>query len=217
MPFDPIDFEPRAWVPGPGWPIPLEALTPFYEAAQVAAEAGPFDYDPISALPGRPAQMVPGLDGEVVATRLERFSRPTNFWTRYGDGLSRDADVQILMNAPLRAVRLTPGGGAVDHLEVRRPDGTDAKVRARRYVIAAGGLETARLLMASNDVKPAGVGGDHGQLGRYYMCHLAAAAGEITFFDPQRVAFDYEFDQAGVYVRRRLRPAPPRRSATQSA
>ena len=40
LPFDPIDFEDRPWVPGPGWPIDLQSLTEDYQAAQVAAEAG---------------------------------------------------------------------------------------------------------------------------------------------------------------------------------
>jgi choline dehydrogenase-like flavoprotein len=204
LPFDPIDFETRSWVPGPGWPFGLETLTAFYPDAQIAAEAGAFDYDPATALPGRPRELTPGLDGDVVVTRLERFSRPTNFWTRYGEALSRDPDVHILVNAPLAGVRLAPDGGSVDHLEAHRPDGSSARVRARRYVIAAGGLETARLLMASDEVKSCGVGGDSGHLGRHYMSHLAASAGEITFADPARTAFDYERDADGIYVRRRL-------------
>jgi choline dehydrogenase-like flavoprotein len=204
IPFDPIDFEARPWVPGPGWPIGLEALTPFYEGAQVAAEAGAFDYDPASALPGRPASLVPGLDDDTIETRLERFSRPTDFWKRYGEALSRDPDVHVLMEAPLLGVRLAADGRSVDHLEVRRPDGGAAAVRARRYVMAAGGLETVRLLLASDDVKSCGVGGDSGQLGRNYMSHLAAAAGEIRFNQPAAVAFDYELDADGIYVRRRL-------------
>ena len=204
IPYDPIDFAQRSWVPGPGWPLSLQSLTPYYEAAQVAAEAGPFDYDPATALPGRQAEYVRGLDGPTVATRLERFSRPTDFWKRYGQALARDPDVHVLMQAPLRAIRLKAGGAGVDHLEVARPDGSSARVRARRYVLAAGGLETVRVMLASDDIKACGVGGDHGQLGRYYMSHLAAAVGEVRFNRPDEVAFDYEQDAQGVYVRRRL-------------
>ena len=204
LPFDPIDFEHRPWVPGPGWPIDLQSLTEDYQAAQIAAEAGPFDYDPSSALPGAQAEFAPGLDGPDIVTRLERFSRPTNFWTRYGDGLARDPQVHVLMNAPTLAIRLAADGRAVDHLEVRAPDGTAAKVRARQYVIAAGGLESVRLLLSSDDVQSHGVGGGSGHLGRYYMSHLAATAGRVTFAEPSRIAFDYAVDAAGVYVRRRL-------------
>ena len=113
--------------------------------------------------------------------------------------------VQVFIHAPVTGVRLTPNGGAVDHVEVAAPNGTRRPVRARRYVLALGGLETVRLLLASNDVRPAGVGNDHDQLGRHYMSHLAATAGEIAFSGaPESIAFDYEQDSAGVYVRRRL-------------
>jgi choline dehydrogenase-like flavoprotein len=204
IPFDPIDFESRDWVAGPGWPFEIETLTPYYVAAQAAAEAGAFDYDPASVLPHTQSEFARGLDSALIETRLERFSRPTNFWTRFGADLTKADNVRILMNAPVQEIHLTADGSAIDHLEVRRPNGTTTQVRAKRYVLALGGLESVRLMMTSNRVKPDGLGGDHGQLGRFYMSHLAAAVGEIRFADPASVAFDYALDDAGIYVRRRL-------------
>jgi choline dehydrogenase-like flavoprotein len=32
-PFDPIDFEPRPWIPHSGWPFGPDELTPFYQRA----------------------------------------------------------------------------------------------------------------------------------------------------------------------------------------
>ncbi len=204
IPFDSIDFAERPWVSGPGWPISLQSLEPYYVAAQDAAEAGPFDYDPGHALPGRPAEFAPGLDGAMIQTRLERFSKPTDFWRRYGAVLTAAKNVQVFLNAPVTGLRLKPDGAAVDHVEVAAGD-RRVRVRARCYVIAMGGLETTRLLLASNDVRPAGIGNDHDQLGRYYMSHLAATAGQVTFNgDPSAINYDYEKDAAGVYVRRRL-------------
>jgi choline dehydrogenase-like flavoprotein len=205
IPLDAIDFAERPWVAGSGWPFGPEALAPYYPLAQAACEAGPFDYDPASALPGRPASLVPGLDGETIATTLERFSKPTDFSVRYRTILTRSANVRLLLNAPVAAVRLTQNGATTDHLEVARKDGRRIALRARCYVLAMGGLEVPRLLMASNDVRPAGIGGDHDQVGRYYMSHLAATSGTIVFNGPPAaIPFDYETDAAGAYVRRRL-------------
>jgi choline dehydrogenase-like flavoprotein len=204
VPFDPIDFANRPWVPGPGWPFPLAGLTQYYEAAQVAAEAGDFDYDPRSALPGHPAEFAKGLDSDWLQTRLERFSKPTNFYRRFGPNVRRDPHVHLVMDTPVTRIALAPGGGTVDHLDLRAPDGSTFELRAERYVLAMGGLETVRLMLASDDVKSRGVGGDSGHLGRFYMSHLAATAGRIRFNRPNEVAFDYERDAAGVYVRRRV-------------
>jgi choline dehydrogenase-like flavoprotein len=202
LPFDPIDLEPRDWIPHAGWPIAHEDLAAYYPAAQALAEAGPFDYDPATALPGKPARFAPGLETAAVTTRLERFSKPTDFWRRLGGELVASPKVRVLLNAAVTGVRLVADGGGVDHIEAADRLGARKRITAKCYVLAAGGLETVRLLLASNDVKPAGIGNDHDQLGRCYMSHTAATSGYVTFTGPP--AFDYERDAEGIYVRRRL-------------
>lgn len=205
IPYDPIDFAHRPWVAGPGWPFGREVLDPWYRLAQVAIEAGRFDYDPATTLPDDQAEFAPGLDGGPVQTRLERFSKPTDFWRRFGGDLTQAENVNVVMNAPVTGVRLTADGSAVDHVEVASPDGARLQIRGRRVVVAMGGLESVRLLLASNDVRPAGVGNDNDQLGRNYMSHLAATSGTVTFSGPaDSIRWNYQKDADGIYVRRRL-------------
>lgn len=198
IPFDPIDFADRPWVPHSGWPISYEDVARYYPAAMEASEAGPFDQ-----VPGGP--IVPGLDGEWLHTTIERFSRPTNFWARYGAQLTRAANVQVVTEAATTAVRLDPHGRHVNHFEVTLPDGQVRQARARHYVLAAGGLETTRILLNSDDVQPGGIGSAGGWLGKGYMCHLAATFGIAQFTgDPRTIFFGYERDAQGVYIRRRI-------------
>lgn len=202
IPFDPIDFEQRDWVAHSGWPIGYDEVARYYPAALEAAEAGAFDHMPSGPI-------IPGLDGEALHTTIERFSRPTNFWTRYGDALTRAGNVRVVTNAPVTAVRLAADSGSVDHLEVRSPGGDAWPVRARRYVLAAGGLETARLLLVSDDVMLGGIGNGGDWLGRGYMCHLAATFGMARFTGPRAsIGFDYQRDAEGIYIRRRIAPTP---------
>ena len=205
IPFDPIDFEARDWAPGSGWPFGYEALAPYYPEALERTDAGRFLFDPASALPGSQSELAPGLDGELIRTTIERFSKPTNFWRKYGDALTRSADVRVCPNAAVTGIRLHPDGRKVDHLQVAGPAGETVRLRAGAYVLALGGLETARLMLASNDLRPAGVGNEHGHLGRNYMSHLCTTEGVVTFAGPASgVAYDYERDADGVYLRRRL-------------
>ena len=44
MPFDPIDFEARDYLPHSGWPIDYDTLAPFYPRANQLCEAGRFAY-----------------------------------------------------------------------------------------------------------------------------------------------------------------------------
>jgi hypothetical protein len=72
-------------------------------------------------------------------------------------------------------------------------------------VLATGGLETARLLLASRDVTPQGVGNQHDVVGRYYMCHIAGNVGTLTVHGPTRnVRHGYEISPEGIYCRRRI-------------
>lgn len=205
IPYDPIDFAARPWVPGAGWPLPYRSLAPYYPAASAAAESGRFDFDPASALPGQQRAFLPGLDGDLVQTTLERFSRPTNFWTRFRDVLLRAPNVLVLPATPVTGIRLGPDGRTVEAIEVVTRTGRHRRIRASAYVLALGGLETTRLLLASNDVRPAGIGNDGDQLGRCYMSHLCTAASTVTFSGPAaQVAHDYARDPDGIYLRRRL-------------
>lgn len=206
MPFDPIDFETRSHVPHSGWPLSYEDLLPYYPQANALAEAGRFSYDAAEALGPQVRPMIEGFDSLRVSTSgLERFSCPTHFGSRYAKRLQLAPGVQVLLGANCTAVRLQEDGQAVRTLEVATLAGTRFTVAPRAAVLATGGLETARLLLASRDVTPAGVGNQHDVVGRYYMCHIAGNVGTLTVKGPtSNVRHGYEVAQEGVYCRRRL-------------
>ena len=206
MPFDPIDFEARPHVPHSGWPMAYEDLLPYYPPANALAEAGRFSYDADDALGPGAAPMIRGFDSPRVRTSgLERFSCPTDFGSRYARRLQLAPGVRVLLGANCTAVRLQPDGRAVHALEITTLAGRRFWASPRAAVLATGGLETARLLLASRDVVPAGVGNFHDVVGRYYMCHIAGNVGTLKIHGPPRhVSHGYEVAPEGVYCRRRL-------------
>jgi choline dehydrogenase-like flavoprotein len=210
MPFDPIDFEARSQVPHSGWPISYEDLLPFYPQANALSEAGRFSYDADEALGGAAPPMIRGFASDVVRTNgLERFSCPTNFGTRYERRLRVAPDIQVLLGANVTAIGLEADGRSVRDVVVATLAGRRFRVAARATVLATGGLETARLLLASRDVAAQGVGNEHDVVGRYYMCHIAGNVGTLVFNGrPQDVRHGYEVTPEGIYCRRRLAIAP---------
>ncbi|MDB5870404.1 MAG: dependent oxidoreductase [Polaromonas sp.] len=206
MPFDPIDFETRSHVPNSGWPLSYDDLLPFYPRANALSEAGRFSYQAEDALGPGAAPLIQGFSSQrVLASGLERFSCPTHFGSRYARQLGLAPHVQVLLGANCTAVRLQPDGRAVRAVEVATLAGSRFSVAARVTVLAAGGLETARLLLASRDVSPAGVGNHHDVVGRYYMCHIAGNVGRLIVQGPTRnVRHGYELTPEGIYCRRRL-------------
>jgi choline dehydrogenase-like flavoprotein len=200
MPFDAIDFERRDWIAGSGWPISLEELLPFYPEANRIAEAGRFAYAAKDAFGPDAATMFRGFDSDVVRTDgLERFSCPTNFGARYERRLKVASDVRVLLGANCTALKLAPHGRTLRDVEVTTLEGNRFTVQPRVTVIATGGLETARLLLASD------IGNEHDVVGRYYMCHIAGNVGSLVIDGPaSNVRHGYEISPEGIYCRRRI-------------
>jgi choline dehydrogenase-like flavoprotein len=210
MPLDPIDFEVRDYVPHSGWPLTRAALLPYYPAANRLCEAGDFRYSAAETFADGGRAMIDGFNSDCFsADTLERFSCPTDFGARYGHRLRAASNIRVLLHANVTAIRLHGGGSHVENLEIRTLEGRRLQARARHYVLAAGGLEVPRLLLASRDVMADGIGNQHDLVGRFYMCHLAGTIGTLRVALPRsRIHHGYELSAEGIYCRRRLALRP---------
>jgi choline dehydrogenase-like flavoprotein len=204
VPLDPIDLERRDWVAGSGWPIGWEELARYYPQAQEYCEAGAYSYTASEALGPQARPVIDGLDDpDILADRLERFSRPTDFGKASFKRLAASANVRVLLHA--QALRLSAENGPVEVLEAASAPGRKLTVRALRYVLASGGLEVPRLLMASDASRRGGLGNEGGALGRYYMCHAENTLGLLKLRPANRaVALYFETTSDGIYVRRKM-------------
>lgn len=176
---DPIDFRRRSWVPHSGWPIGEEHLAPYYETVHEQLQLGEVQYD---------ERVWNGLDGR--APEFDPSAFVTRFW-RFDDmkerfGATRSADVfespriHVLLHANLSHIQVAANAAHVEYVEVRSLQGPRARVDARHYVLACGGIENARILLASRDVEEVGVGNRHDQVGRYFMEHPHGRAGQVS-------------------------------------
>lgn len=215
VPFDPIDFEARPVAGDARWPLGYDEVSPFLQRACEWCRCGDavFDAGRLPELEGR--SIVPGFaDGEVRATALERWSLPTNFGRLYRDALERSPSLRL--ETGLTCTEIVPkaslsedGMRSVDYLEARSRDGRRVEIEAARYVVAAGGLGSTRLLFASTRHDPDGIGNHSGHLGRWYMAHVEVRVGQVRFTTPpERTIYGHERDRNGVYVRRRFTLSP---------
>lgn len=206
VPFDPVDFEPREITGGARWPVSYEEIASFFQRACDWCVCGRavFNARSIPTLADR--TIVPGfVDGAVRATSLERWSLPTNFGSQYGRRLKRSKNLTLVTGLTCTEIVCRHSGHGVDHLKARTLDGRSASIRASKHVIACGGLETTRLLFASNRLHPKGLGNQSGHLGRWYMAHVETRVAEVHFTTPpEDTIYGYERDLDGVYVRRRF-------------
>jgi choline dehydrogenase-like flavoprotein len=210
VPFDEIDFETRDYIAYSGWPIGRDALLPFYPRANRLCEAGEFEYIAGGAF-GRPLRpMIDGFrSGHFSTDSLERFSCPTNFGARYEHRLRNAPNIRVLLHANLTRIVFHPGGDAVESLIVRTLADKSFTVRAAQVVLATGGLEVPRLLLANRDKWADGIGNQHDVVGRYYMCHIAGTVGTLKQSgSADHVWHGYDVSDEGIYCRRRLALTP---------
>ena len=206
VPLDPIDFERRAYVPNSGWPITRKDLDPFYVRAHRYCQAGEFSYALNEVFDAPVPPTIDGFTSSAFDTnRIERFSKPTNFGKEYRKRLATMGDVRVILHSPCRKINLNNDGSAITSVTVSPGVQKDFFVKARFYVIAAGGIETTRLLLASDESRRGGLGNQSGALGRNYMCHLESTLGILRLLPAARpVVVNFERTSDSVYVRRKL-------------
>lgn len=196
--YEPFDFEADRVGEAAGWPISYE------EATSHAAGAAQF------LGIGRPVfdEALPWAEGGGSLTaRLERWCAIPQLMRLYEREIRSNPKARLYPGLTCVGVSLDACGGRVDRLRVRDRSGVERAVRARHYVLAAGGIGTARLLLASDDVESAGVGGRSGWLGRGYMGHLKGAIADIVLTGLDEAQVDYRRHGDG-YVRPRLMLRP---------
>jgi choline dehydrogenase-like flavoprotein len=174
-PLDPEDFEPRDWVTPAGWPIERSTLDPYYTRACELVQVTPFHYDPATI--GRPQRLL--AEDEAFETTFFHLSPPTRFGQRYRAELEASASVRVLLHATAVRLAADPEGRRLEAIEAMGPGGRFT-VASPRYVLATGAIENARLLLASRDVAPAGLGNDRDLVGRHFMDHPAVALGDVV-------------------------------------
>lgn len=187
-PFDALDFAERPWIPHSGWPIARHELDGYLERAGALLGLGPQRYDESMWERFGVAPPRPPLDPALLRTQLWQYSRgengsPTDFAR---DVLSRLSDARaltVVVHANVTRIRTRDGGASVTGVEARTLEGKRLTVRSPVVILACGAIENARLLLASNDARPAGLGNEHDLVGRFLMDHLNPP---IASFEPAR-------------------------------
>jgi choline dehydrogenase-like flavoprotein len=169
-PFEAIDFQKRDWVEGSGWPFPQKEIEPYYRkvggvlgipgAEYFASRRTPgHNFLSSSTIETKPFQWAkkPFLAGDYIESAMKQFP-----------------NLKLVLNAPVVRLVESDNTQTVEAAEFVLPGGATGQIHARYFVLAAGGLETPRLLLNSTTVRESGIGNDHDVVGRYLSTHPKA-------------------------------------------
>jgi choline dehydrogenase-like flavoprotein len=178
-PLDPQDFERRDWLPWSGWPISWETVDAYrVETAKILGLPNArFDVEGWRNVVPSPFN----LDGTHFENILFSFSSPEiNFGESYREQVLGASNVTTFLHANLTDMRLQSDSQCIETLQVSVLPGKVFTVRPRAVVLATGGIENARLLLASRKDRESGLGNEHDFVGRFFMEHLHVRAGHMV-------------------------------------
>ena len=172
-PLDKEDFEKRDWVPNSGWPISKADLLPYYEDAHQWLCLGPRSFDPEfwEREINRPDARLFHLSEDGIQEIISQFSPPVRMGTLHREELSKSPLISVYLWANVMELVRAPGEDRVDEVVTKTLCGRTHKFRARTFVLAAGGIENARLLLLSRRHQAEGLGNQNGLVGRFFMDH----------------------------------------------
>jgi choline dehydrogenase-like flavoprotein len=182
-PLDRWDFEQRDWIPYSGWPFGLEELDPWYRKVHDVLKLGPINFDPLfweQAIDRLDVQRIPFVTGKVRDT-ISQFSPPVRFGKAYGRELRQAKFVRLFLHANMTQLIPNTTCQSIKKVRVQTLTGKRMHVTARYFVLACGGIENARLLLASSEIISKGIGNQHDLVGRFFMEHPRMLKGEIQF------------------------------------
>ncbi|MFB2839407.1 GMC oxidoreductase [Floridanema evergladense] len=167
IPLDPIDFEQRDWIPYSGWAIDRTDLDPYYERAHRLCKIGPYTYEP-EDWEDKEAKRLP-FTSDRITTRISQFGSKTPFTHEYRETIKQSKNITTLLYANVVELETDESTQAVTRLRIACLSNKQIWLKAKVVILATGGLENARLLLASNRQQPAGLGNQNDLVGRYFM------------------------------------------------
>jgi choline dehydrogenase-like flavoprotein len=153
--------------PDTAWPISMEELHQYYLRAHDLAGLGRFKYDDVSYWTSQGATPIGGSDLRVRMLILKRV----NFWHLLEDEIRNSKHTDICLNANVTGLEFSRRSTKVELASVvattieKAEPARNIRVSARVFVLAAGAIESTRILLN------AGLGSSSNQLGLNFVEH----------------------------------------------
>jgi choline dehydrogenase-like flavoprotein len=171
MPFTPIDFDRRDWVPGSGWPISFADVNKYYDRAgeYCGVDADGYSAD---AWMSRTSLASPMQGSKRVVAKAAKSARPpTRFFHKYGPLLSESNRVSVYKNSNVVDLLFDKQTKKVREIFFTADGKTLHGVSAGIFVLCMGGIENARMLLSFNEKYENALGNRGDNVGRYFMEH----------------------------------------------
>lgn len=159
---DEWDFRQKVTGVDTAWPIARRDLEPYLDRARDILEIACFGQNE-------------ALNDQLLQVRWT-YSPPVQFASKYRDAIKRSTRLVLSLNSYV--ANFVAKDGVVVALDVRDAANNRYTVRAKQYVLCAGGIENSRLLLWANAQNEGRLITQADALGKYWMEHPHYTVGE---------------------------------------
>lgn len=181
LPLDPFDFKEKHWIEHSGWPISFEDIEEYYQRA-AEMHNGPN----IRSYFDEWSQTADAADTELNLVPVSVYWMGIynlDFSLTVGSFIEQSDNVNLYFSLTAVNVSLNDSLDAVDCIEALTKTKDKISVRAKQFIIAGGGIENARLLLASNSQIETGIGNQSDNVGRFFMDHPSGSVATVELND----------------------------------
>ena len=176
-PFETADFQKRTINGLPGWPIRYSELKPYLSEAMKILDLDPQEgFTPINKKPTLKDHFYPDAFAQ---------SPPTRFNSKYIAQITASEKIDCFINATAVDLKLNSSHQTVSHIEVANYNGATVSVKAGRFILCLGGIETPRFMLNCNRQVKTGIGNGSDMIGRCFMEHLNVPIGSFLYREPE--------------------------------
>lgn len=170
---DPIDYQGRPELNLPNWPVQFDEIKPYISKAAEYLGLSQKFFNPNVLLEslgvGDPNLVENSTD--LLQTKVFQIAENIRLGTRFLEAPPDTDNLTVYLNLNILNLNLEETGNSVKSLNCATLNGRKVTAIANIVVIACHAIENARILLASNDVAPNGIGNDFDHVGRYFMDH----------------------------------------------
>lgn len=175
LPFDEHVFTKKDWIKESGWPISYTDLKDHYNDANRFMKIDTLNYREDIFKLFKTEKLFPG--DEVFDQHFSKFASEPNFRKLYAKDL--DKYVTVLYNSVVTKIN-SSSENVIDKVRVTNFNKQEKWLNVQKLILAGGTIESVRLLLASNESQPQGLGGNSGWLGKAFMEHPCIPVGSIA-------------------------------------
>ena len=180
--YRPEDLAPRPHIGLAGWPIEQRELDPYVDEIERLFQVAPSSYedDPLGRSGGIP------VGDAVFSARFAKWPafKLRNLATLLGAAFDGDRDLTLLLNATVTGFAVDREAGRLTAITAESPTGRRATVRGGRFVLAAGAIESTRLLLLLDRQTEGAPFAKAFAPGTGFFDHIGTACASIEARDP---------------------------------